>query len=158
MLLATLLAAENAGSLGGFKAPSSAYAPQTADAAAGTVDRLISVGLGGITLIAMIYFLFVMAIAAFNWLGSEGDSGKISKARDSIIHGLLGLVILVATYAVIGIVGRLFGIDILNTGNLILQLKPETVIEEQQESKTNSDSLLQEKSNIDRTNAERTTN
>jgi hypothetical protein len=111
-------------SLGTFKAPSSAFAPTTAAGAATTFEKILSVALGGFTLVAVIYFLFTLLVAAFNWMSSADDSSKIQKAKDSMTNGLIGLVILVASYAIAGVVGTMLGIDILNPGQLLLQLTP----------------------------------
>lgn len=115
------------GNLGTFGAPSSAFAPTTSAEAATTFERVISIGIGGFTLVAVIYFLFVLAIAAFNWMSAAGDEGKVQKARDSMTNGLIGLVILVAVYSIAGVVGTMLGIDILNPGALLLKLAPQPV-------------------------------
>jgi len=115
------------GSLGTFKAPSAAFAPEvdaSGAAAATTIDQLLSIALGAVTLVAAIYFLFVFVVAAMTWLNAGGDSGKITKARDSMTQGLIGLLIVVASYAIIGVVGSLFGINILNFSGEIVKLAP----------------------------------
>ena len=116
------------GNLGTFRAPSTAriFAPTDGMAAADAFDWILSVALGGFTLVAAIYFLFSLAVAAFTWMGAAGDTSKVEKARNSITNGLIGLVILVAVYAIAGIVGTMLGIDILNPGELLLELDPTT--------------------------------
>ena len=110
--------------LGTFKAPSSAFAPNTGAEAAATFERILSIAMGGFTIVAAIYFLFTFITAAFSWMGAGGDAGKITQARDTMTNGLIGLIILVAAYAVIGIIGTMLGIDILNPGTLLLKLDP----------------------------------
>ena len=112
------------GNLGTFTAPSSAFAPTTGAGAASTFERILSVALGGFTIVAALCFLFTLAVAAFNWMGAAGDAGKVKKARDTMTNGLIGLVILVAVYAIAGIVGTMLGIDLLNPGTLLLELAP----------------------------------
>ncbi|MBU0576499.1 hypothetical protein KJ707_00990 [Patescibacteria group bacterium] len=113
-----------AGNLGTFKAPSSAFAPTTGADAATTFERILSIALGGFTIIAAVYFLLLLAVAAFTWIGAAGDTGKITKARDTMTNGLIGLVILVSVYAIAGVVGTILGIDLLNPGKMLLQLAP----------------------------------
>lgn len=124
-------AATKDGNLGSFTAPSNAFTLKIGDGAekvgaeaASNFDRILSVALGGFTLVAAIYFLFTLAVAAFTWMGAAGDSSKVQKAKDSMTNGLIGLIILVAVYAIAGVVGTMVGIDILNPGDLLLQLKP----------------------------------
>ncbi len=128
-----LIAAAKNGNLGSFKAPSDVFtlkieagADKVGAEAASNFDRVLSVALGGFTLVAVIYFLFVFLTAAFEWMSAAGDSGKVQKAKDSMTNGLIGLIILVAAYAIIGVIGTMLGIDILNPGQLLLNLNPNT--------------------------------
>ena len=121
---ATTTTSTPSGKLGTFKAPSSAFAPTTGAGAAATFERILSIAMGGFTIVAAIYFLFTFVTAAFSWMGAGGDAGKITQARDTMTNGLIGLIILVAAYAVIGIIGTMLGIDILNPGTLLLKLDP----------------------------------
>lgn len=47
-----------------------------------------------------VIFLILMLVAGFNWMTAGGDEEKISKARDTIREAIIGLVIVVAAYAV----------------------------------------------------------
>jgi Flp pilus assembly protein protease CpaA len=126
MLLFQLIS-QASGDLGTFGAPSEAFAPEiTKDgiAAANTLERLASVALGGATLVAGLYFLITFAIAALNWMGAGDDSGKVTKARGTMTNALVGLIIVIATYAVVGLIGSLIGLDILSPGKMLLELSP----------------------------------
>lgn len=111
--------------LGPLEAPSDAFAPKTAESAAGALEDIISRGLGLVTVLAGLYFVMAFVVAAFNWLSAGGDTGKIKKARDTIINALIGLIIVVASFAVIGLIGSFVGLDILNPGAALLDLIPE---------------------------------
>lgn len=117
-------------SLGTFEPPSEAFgfevggSAETGFQAATTLEKVLSIALGGITIVAGVYLLFVFVIAAFNWLSAGGDSGKVEKARDSMIQGLLGLTLIVAAYAIAGVIGTVFGIKILKPGGVIQSLAP----------------------------------
>ncbi len=113
--------------LGTFEPPAAGWGfkvESSGQTAAETFEKIFSTGIGAVTLIAGLYFLGVILVAAFNWISAGGDSGKVEKARDSITNGLIGLVIIVAAYAVIGAIGSIMGIDILNPGQLFIQLAP----------------------------------
>lgn len=70
---------------------------------------LITVG----ALIVIVMFLW----GAIEWISAGGDAGKVSKARDKITQSVIGLIILVGSFVIIGFVGQLFfgdSFDILN--------------------------------------------
>lgn len=113
--------------LGTFEPPAASWGfavDSSGEAAASTLEKFLSTGLGAVTLIAGLYFLGIIIIAAFNWISAGGDSSKVEKATNSITNGLIGLVIIVAAYAVIGVIGSIIGINILNPGQLLIQLAP----------------------------------
>jgi len=47
-----------------------------------------------------VIFLILMLVAGFNWMTAGGEEEKISKARDTIREAIIGLVIVVAAYAI----------------------------------------------------------
>lgn len=61
--------------------------------------------------------LILFVWGALEWILSGGDKGKIENARNRITNALIGLIILVGSYAILGFVGQLFfgeGFEILN--------------------------------------------
>lgn len=114
---------------GGLQGPTDAYTKGLAGDASGakavsTFEVIISNILGFMTIVAALYFLLTLVTAGINWLGAGGDTGKVQKARDSITNGLIGLVLVVAAYAIAGLIGSVVGIDILSPGAAILKLAP----------------------------------
>lgn len=81
------------------------------EAVASTVSGIIGV----MTLAAGIWFIFQFITGAFFWITSGGDKNKLHEARDRITHALVGLIIVVAAWALMAIVGQFLGIDILLT-------------------------------------------
>lgn len=47
-----------------------------------------------------VVFLILMLVAGFNWMTAGGDEEKISKARATIREAIIGLVIVIAAYAI----------------------------------------------------------
>ncbi len=43
----------------------------------------------------------VMIIGGFNYMTSSGDAGKVKKAKDTILYGLIGLVVCVLAFAIV---------------------------------------------------------
>lgn len=121
-LISTVYAQTN---LGTFEGPTPEFNPGTDEKVAATIlETIISNAIGLLTIIAGIFFIIQFVLAAFNWLSAGGDTGKVQKARDSIIQALIGIIILVAAYAVAGLVGSVVGINILRPGEMILNLAP----------------------------------
>ena len=79
-----------------------------------TLELIISSMLGLLTVIGGILFIYTFIQGALSWVSAGGDSGKIQKARDQMIQGAIGLIILVAAYAIVGLIGSIVGITILN--------------------------------------------
>jgi hypothetical protein len=55
-------------------------------------------------LLVIVYFIW----GAIDWISAGGDSGKLEKARQKIMHAAIGLIILVASFVIIGFIGELF--------------------------------------------------
>lgn len=85
---------------------------------------IISNAIGIMTIIAGIWFLFQFIIAAISIIGASGDPQKLEAATNKIKSALTGLVITVAAYALISLLGKVLGFDFLNIASLIGKLKP----------------------------------
>ena len=111
-------------SLGTLKPPSTAYSTGSEEnaVAVANLEGFISAMIGLLTILAGVFFIVYFLMAAFKWLTAGGDSGKVSKARDQILQGVIGLVVVVAAYAVIGLIGTVLGLDLLNPGKEIINL------------------------------------
>jgi hypothetical protein len=85
-------------------------------------SRVISSTIALLTIIAFIWFSFKLVIGAIGVISAGGDKGKLAKARDDITNGLIGLVIVISAIFIVGLLGILFDIDILNLSDLIFNL------------------------------------
>lgn len=91
----------------------------TADAPS-VFNKLLSTTIGILTVIAIIWYLFVFITGAIGIISSGGEKGAYEQARKKITTGLVGLIVVVAAVFVIDLVGYLLGINlILNPGRLI---------------------------------------
>ena len=80
-----------------------------------SITNIISSIIGIMTVIAGIWFIFMFLIGGYTWMTSMGDKHKLQEARDRIVNALIGLVIVVAGWGVLALVGQFFGWDILIT-------------------------------------------
>ena len=90
-----------------------------------TLELIISNVLGLITVLGSIIFIGYFLLGAIAWITSGGDTGKVTKARDQMLHGVIGLLVLVMVYAIVGLIGTVLGIDnILNPKAVLEGLVP----------------------------------
>lgn len=125
-----LAAVTDLGTIGG--PPAGGFGPWGNIAAAGsgvaeaariftfTLSRIIGI----LTIIAGIWFIFNFIIGAFGFLTAGGSEEGIKKATAKIGQSILGLVVVVAAYAVISLLGALLGFEILNPQDIIPKLGP----------------------------------
>lgn len=88
------------------------------------VEVLISNIIGLLTVLGGLFFVFFFVQGAFSWITAGGDSGKIDKARNQMIQGVLGVIVLVASYAIIGLIGTIVGLKLLTPGDTLMRLRP----------------------------------
>jgi hypothetical protein len=60
-----------------------------------------SITIGSLAVIA--YFL----MGAFTWITSGGDTSKLEKARNQMTHAIIGLVLLVSSFVLLGFMSKL---------------------------------------------------
>ena len=76
---------------------------------AGTLLRNI---INLVFIVAAVLVLFYLVWGAINWITSGGDKGKVEDARNKITAAVIGILILVATWAIFNLVIQIaFGTD-----------------------------------------------
>lgn len=89
---------------------------------ANNFERLISNIIGVMTVIAALWFIFILMIGAIGWLTAGGDKGAVETARKRIANAITGLVIVTIAIFIASLVGQLVGLDILNISGAITRL------------------------------------
>lgn len=112
--------------LGSFRpvSPNWSAGSDTRAGALGNLEKFISGVLGIITAVAGVYFIVNFLLAALSWTTAGGDSGKVSAARDRMIQSTIGLIVVVGGYAIVGLIGAVVGLDILNPATTLDQIIP----------------------------------
>lgn len=77
-----------------------------------TLENFFTTLLRFFTILAGLMFIIYFILGALTWLTSEGDKEKLKKAQGQITNGLVGLVIIVAAYSIIYLVGKILGLNI----------------------------------------------
>ncbi len=80
--------------------------------------------IGFLTVLGGVFFVIYMIIAGFEWLRAGGDTGQVEKARNRMINGAIGLLVMIISMGIVGIIGGVFGLDLLNPGEIFLNIIP----------------------------------
>ena len=78
-----------------------------------TVNGIISGAINLVLILVALVFFFILVIGGLKWVTSGGDEKKVGAARAQITNALIGLAIVFAAWAIMKLIGTLFGIDIL---------------------------------------------
>ncbi len=97
----------------------------TGEGAPGVFSRFISSIIGLMTIIAIIWFVFLIIIGAYGIMSAGGDKANMETARKRITTGIVGLVVVIAAVFIVDLIGRIIGIEnILNLTELLKQISP----------------------------------
>ena len=78
----------------------------------------ISKVVGVMTIVAIIWFVFVLITGAISFISSGGDKQKLEAARSKITSGIIGLIITISALFIIGLIGTFLGVNLLDIGTL----------------------------------------
>lgn len=85
-------------------------------------NKAISGLIGFLTVVAGLWFGIQMILGGYDWLSSGGDKGKLETARNKIVYAIIGMVVVVGSYIIIGLIGTLLGIRIFNPGQMLIDI------------------------------------
>lgn len=77
-------------------------------------DRFASTIIGFLTVLGGLAFGLYFILGAIAWITSSGDTQKVDAAKGQMTSAGIGLVVIVSSYIIIGVVGTVLGLDILN--------------------------------------------
>lgn len=85
---------------------------------------VISSTIGFLTIIAAIYFMFVLITGAISIIGAGGDKVAYENARRKLYTGVVGLVVVIAAMFIMDLITGILGIsDILDIGQMIDRIR-----------------------------------
>lgn len=90
--------------------------------ATGTLEKVISMLIGVVTTLSSMFFIIQLFRAGLNYITAGGDSGKIEAVKLRMQQSAIGLGIVVMIYSVLGIIGKVMGINILYPGQTLLDI------------------------------------
>jgi len=65
-----------------------------------TAEELLRSGLNLAYYIAGIVAVIVIIVAGLNYITSQGDSGRVTKAKNMILYAVIGIIVLIVAYAI----------------------------------------------------------
>ncbi len=80
------------------------------------IGMLISSVIGVLMIISSILAFFYLILGGIQWITSGGDKAGLESARNKITNAIVGLVIVSASWAIMSLVGKFLGFDILEGG------------------------------------------
>lgn len=88
------------------------------------IERILTMAVGFLTVVGGLTFLIFFLIGGITWITAAGDTKKVEDAKKYMTNGAIGIIIIVAAYAVIWIVGEVLGLKILNPADTIDKFLP----------------------------------
>lgn len=77
------------------------------------LGQLVSNLADGMLIFAFILAFMYLLVGGFSWITSGGDKANLESARNKIIHALVGVIVVASTWAVITLLGKFLGLNIL---------------------------------------------
>lgn len=74
--------------------------------------EFVTIAVSFALIVASLAFFFILVIGGVKWITSGGDKGKVEGARSQITAGLIGLVIVFASWAILNIIENFFGVNL----------------------------------------------
>ena len=90
---------------------------------AAAIEKLTSNVLVVLTIVSGMAFVLYFLLGGLSWITAGGDKGKIEASKAKMTNGAIGMIVIAVSYAVVWIVGKALGIDILNPGTIISGIK-----------------------------------
>lgn len=89
--------------------------PGAAEAAnpEGGFGALLSKYLGVIMVMAALLLLLYLVWGSVEWITSEGDKGKLEKARNKMMQAIIGIIVLAASIGIFNLLQNFLGINVL---------------------------------------------
>lgn len=75
------------------------------------LGNIIGAVVGMFIIVGFVAALIYILIGGMAWLTASGDKTKLQVARDRITQAILGLIILVSTWAIMTLIGDFTGLD-----------------------------------------------
>ncbi len=109
---------------GGFRGRGPLGLERTEPVYAGDIlSNIISTSIGVMTVVAFIWFIFLLLTGALQVMTAGADKNKVELAKAKIFNGLVGLIITISVVAILALVSTVLGLrGILDLQGVISEL------------------------------------
>lgn len=110
--------------------PFGGYAPDVANGPAVAAEQFTKFAsnlVGLLTTVGGLMFMLYFILGGLSWITAGGDKAKVDDAKAKMTNAAIGLIIIVAAYAISYIVGQVLGINILEPAEILDTLNPSTI-------------------------------
>ncbi len=76
------------------------YGPYTQAASETTLASMLGVLISVALSILGIIFLIITIVSGFQWMTAQGNEAQVTKAKDSVTRAVIGLIVVIASYAI----------------------------------------------------------
>jgi len=87
--------------------------PGVPDAGANTLSNAIGVGIQLFLIVVILASLGYIVWAGINWIRSEGDPQKLHSARMQIVFAIVGLMVALLAFGIIGVFSSFFNVKLI---------------------------------------------
>ena len=92
--------------------------PRPVNVPAVEIGNVISAVVGILLIIAAILAFLYLILGGIQWITSGGDKTAMETARGKITNAIVGLIIVAAAWAVMLLIGKFVGVDLLGSTGL----------------------------------------
>ena len=107
---------------GGFTGLGTGVLSKPTGSGISNLSSVISMAVGVMTVVAIIWFIFIFMTGAISIISSGGDKQALEGAKKRITTGIIGLVVVIIALFILDLVGNVLGINILDLNALFGQI------------------------------------
>lgn len=78
------------------------------------VGSIIPALINILLIVVALVFFFMLVLGGIKWITSGGDEKKVAAARSQVTNALIGIVVILGAYAIMNLIGFLFGINLFS--------------------------------------------
>lgn len=83
------------------------------------LNTVIGSIIGFLTIVSALWFFIQFIIAGFSWISAGGDKTALENARKKLMNSVIGITIVAAAWVIVGVIGTMLGLDILDPGAIM---------------------------------------
>lgn len=83
------------------------------------VNSVISNIISIFFIVGVLYFIWHIVFAGYHLIGAQGDTKNFESAKNELTYSFMGLIVMFAVFAILKIVGTVFGITGLDTLQIV---------------------------------------